>query len=166
MMKDIWAAAQNDTTGQKNYYTRHKNKYIWKSSADAVLFYCSDEETAKTLAGQIKKNPAGWKDEIQKMGERVTVDSGRFEISKLPGIKNTIPKNGAITAIEKNKDDNSASFAYILKVYTALSPKTFTEARADIITDYQNELEAKWLAELKRKYPVRVNETVLRSIIK
>lgn len=166
MMKDIWAVAQNDTTGQKNYYTLHKNKYQWKNSADVVLFYCSDEQTAKGLSEIIKKNPAHWKDEIQKFGERVTVDSGRFEISKLPGTKNMKPKNGMITGIEKNRDDNTASFAYIIKVYPTPSTKTFAEARGDVITDYQNELEAKWVAELKKKYPVKVNEAVLKSIIK
>lgn len=166
MMKNIWAVAQNDTTGQREYFSRNKNKYQWQNSADAVIFYCSDEQIAQQLMEAVKKNPAGWKDEIQRFGDRSTVDSGRFEISKIPGTKNITPRAGMITGIEKNADDNSAAFAYILNIYTNPSLKTFEEARSDVITDYQNELELKWIAELKRKYPVKVNEAVLKTIIK
>jgi peptidyl-prolyl cis-trans isomerase SurA len=35
-----------------------------------------------------------------------------------------------------------------------------------VINDYQNELEEKWIAELKKKYPVTVNQQVLDSISK
>src|SRR5688572_261174 len=166
MMKNIWAVAQNDTTGQREYFNRNKNKYQWQNSADAVIFYCSDEQIAQQLMEAVKKNPAAWKDEIQRFGDRATVDSGRYEISKIPGIKKITPKAGIVTGIEKNMDDNSAAFSYILNVYTNPSLKTFEEARSDVITDYQNELEIKWMAELKRKYPVKVNEAVLNKIIK
>jgi len=166
MMNNIWAVAQNDTAEQRNYFNLNKNKYQWKNSADAVIFYCSDEQIAQQLMAAVKKNPAGWKDEIQKFGDRSNVDSGRFEITKIPGTKKIIPRAGMVTGIEKNTDDNSAAFSYILIVYTKPSLKTFDEARSDVITDYQNELEKKWVAELKRKYPVKVNERVLKTIIK
>jgi len=166
MMKNIWAVAQNDTTGQREYFNRNKNKYQWQNSADAVIFYCSDEQIAQQLLEAVKKNPTAWKDEVQRFGDRSTVDSGRFEIAKIPGLKNITPRAGMVTGIEKNMDDNSAAFSYILNVYTNPSPKTFEEARSDVITDYQNELEIKWIADLKRKYPVKVNEAVLKSIIK
>jgi len=166
MMKNIWAVAQNDTAGQREYFNRNKSKYQWQNSADAVIFYCSDEQIAQQLLNAVKKNPAAWKDEVQKFGDRSTVDSGRYEISKIPGTKKIIPMAGMVTAIEKNPDDNSAAFSYILNVYTKPSFKTFEEARSDVIADYQNELEIKWVAELKRKYPVKVNEAVLKTIIK
>jgi peptidyl-prolyl cis-trans isomerase SurA len=166
MMKNVWSVAQNDTAGQRNYFNLNKNKYKWQNSADAVVFYSSDEQTAQQLMESVKKNLSAWRDEIQKFGDRSTVDSGRYEISKIPGTKKVIPRAGMVTGIEKNTDDNSAAFSYIINVYTNPSQKTFEEARSDVISDYQNELEIKWLAELKRKYPVKVNEAVLKKIIK
>ena len=44
--------------------------------------------------------------------------------------------------------------------------KPFNEIRAIIVTEYQNELENRWLSELKQRYPVVINEEVFKSILK
>jgi peptidyl-prolyl cis-trans isomerase SurA len=56
------------------------------------------------------------------------------------------------------------SFAYILKFYPQTAPRSFAEAKGLVITDYQSELEKNWLAELKKKYPVKVNQKVLEEV--
>jgi peptidyl-prolyl cis-trans isomerase SurA len=43
-------------------------------------------------------------------------------------------------------------------------PKTLEEARGLYISDYQNYLEKKWLKELRKKYKIKVNRKVLRTI--
>ncbi|HPB58204.1 MAG TPA: peptidylprolyl isomerase [Bacteroidales bacterium] len=43
--------------------------------------------------------------------------------------------------------------------------KPFDEIKAIIITEYQNELERRWIEELKQKYPVIINEEQFKSII-
>jgi len=45
-------------------------------------------------------------------------------------------------------------------------PKSFAEIRSIILTEYQNELEKAWLAELKRKYPVWINEEQFQLMLK
>jgi len=166
MMREVWNKAQSDSTGQLNYYKKNQKKYIWKNSAEAVQFYCGDELTATELRKAIVKNPKDWKTIIDNYGDRATPDSGRFEISKISGLKKAAPKQGMITAIEKNNDDNSASFSYILKTYTAPQQKTFAEAKGDVITNYQDELDAQWVAQLKKKYPVEVDQKVLQTLLK
>jgi peptidyl-prolyl cis-trans isomerase SurA len=71
-----------------------------------------------------------------------------------------------ISAIEKNTDDNSAMFAYVLKTYNQPAQKTFAEAKGDVITDYQEELDTRWIAALKKKYPVVIDQKVLSTILK
>jgi len=44
--------------------------------------------------------------------------------------------------------------------------KTFNDARGDIISDYQDDIDKTWIAELKKKYPVSIKEDVLKSIAK
>ena len=44
--------------------------------------------------------------------------------------------------------------------------KTFGDARGDVVSDFQDAIDKKWIAELKKKYPVKVNEEVLKSIAK
>jgi peptidyl-prolyl cis-trans isomerase SurA len=45
-----------------------------------------------------------------------------------------------------------------LKEILPLGPMSFDEARTAIISDYQGNLEKMWLEQLKKKYPVKVNE--------
>lgn len=166
MMKEVWNRAQTDSAGQLNYYTRNMKKYVWKNSADAVIFYCGSEGTAKEIKEAISKNKANWKTALENFGDRSTADSGRFAFTKIPGLKSTIPKPGMITAIDKNKDDNSAAFSYILKIYTRPAQKTFAESKGEVITDYQDELDTQWTNALKKKYPVVVDQKVLQSLLK
>jgi hypothetical protein len=39
------------------------------------------------------------------------------------------------------------------------------DARGFVINDYQNYLEEKWIAELRKKYPVTVNEAVFKTLL-
>lgn len=41
----------------------------------------------------------------------------------------------------------------------------FSEVRAAVITQYQNKLEEEWLSELRKKYPIVVNEKMFQSLL-
>ena len=166
MMKEVWSNAQSDTTGQRTFYNQNKNKYKWTYSADAVIFYCGDDATAKSFRDILVKDKSKWNEVLVNFSDRITSDSARFEITKIPGAQKTTAKAGTITSIVKNKDDNSSSFAMIFKIYPVPAQKTFADARGDVISDFQDSIDKKWIAELKKKYPVKVNEEVLKSIAK
>lgn len=166
MMKEVWSTAQSDTAGQRNFYNQNKAKYKWNYSADAVIFYCGDESTAKTVRDLLVKDKSKWKEVLESYSDRVTSDSARFEITKIPGATKATAKAGAVTNIAKNKDDNSSSFAVIFKVYPLPGQKSFEDARGDVVSDYQDSIDKKWIADLKKKYPVKINEDVLKTIAK
>ena len=166
MQQQVWSPAQNDSTGLQQYFEEHKNNYHWKESADAVLFYASDLETARSFTTELKKAPSNWQQLVSEMSEKITADSSRFELSQLPNPTHLPFNAGTITSPVVNPADNSASFAYIIKPYTGTSPRSFAEAKGLVITDYQNEIEKKWVAELKKKYPVRVNQKLVNEIKK
>jgi len=166
MMREVWSNAQSDTMGQRMFYNQNKNKYNWKYSADAVIFYCSDDATAKTFRDILVKDKSKWKELLENFSDRITSDSARFELTKIPGANKTTAKAGTITTAVKNKDDNSSAFALIFKIYPLPGQKTFTDARSDVVSDFQDSIDKKWIADLKKKYPVKINEDVLKSIAK
>jgi peptidyl-prolyl cis-trans isomerase SurA len=166
MMKEIWSNAQSDTLGQRRFYDLNKNKYKWNYSADAVIFYCGDDATAKTFRDMLVKDPSKWNQVLEGFSEKITSDSARFEISKIPGAQKATAKAGTITNIVKNKDDNSASFALLFKIHPMPGQKSFADARGDVVSDFQDDMDKKWIAELKKKNPVKVNEDVLKTISK
>ena len=166
MQKEIWGRMQNDSAALMAYYDKNKNKYTWKQSADAVVFFCTDQKTAQLLYDQLKLNPSLWRTATQGLGEKVVADSARYELDQLRKGSNSKLKPGMITTPVVNKTDNSISFAYIYKVYPQPGLRSYEEAKGLVINDYQIELESKWVQELKQKYPVHVNENVLRSLLK
>lgn len=166
MMREIWSQAQSDTAGQKSFYNSNKTKYTWQQSADAVIFYCGDGETARLFRTQLEKNPSAWRQVLDNYSDKITSDSSRFDTNKIPGFPKAASKPGFVTGTVVNKEDNTASFAYVVKLYTQPAQKTFDEARGDIISDYQEALDKKWISDLRKKYPIKVNEEEVKAISK
>lgn len=164
MQQEVWNKAQTDTAALLALYEKNKATYLWKQSADAVIFFCSDETIAKAVNEQVKKKPADWKKIAEQYTEKIIADSSRFEWEQIPSLGKTVPKAGMITAPELNKTDNTASFAYIINVYTKPLQRSFTEARGLVISDYQTILEQKFDEMLKKKYPVVIDQKVLAII--
>jgi peptidyl-prolyl cis-trans isomerase SurA len=166
MQQEIWNKAQSDSAALLALYEKNKTKYLWKQSADAVVFFCSDETIAKTAYGELKKDPKGWRTVADKYTEKIVVDSSRYEWSQLPNLNKLIPKAGMITTPLLNKTDNTASFAYIVKVYPQPTQRSFNEAKGLVINDYQETLEEQWNEALKKKFPVVIDQKVLAEISK
>ena len=59
--------------------------------------------------------------------------------------------------------DNTTQIIKIIEVRTP-EPKTFREAKGVVTSGYQVELEAKWLEQLREKYPVTINEKLLNKV--
>jgi len=163
MQRQVWDKAAADSAGLKNFYDSNKNKYWWEASADVILFTCSDSANAVKARNTFMKSPTDWKTFVQNSNGTVQADSGRFELTQLPAAVSKNKKEGLITEPVKNTTDNITSFASVIKIYSDRSPRNFDDARGFVINDYQAFLEDKWIAMLKKKYPVKVNDAVLQS---
>ncbi len=94
----------------------------------------------------------------------IQADSGRFELGQIPVVERTNFQPGLITAPVKNETDHSLTFAYIIKLRRDREPRDFTDARGFVINDYQAALEDKWITELKKKYPLKINDAVVKTL--
>ncbi|MFT3682762.1 MAG: peptidylprolyl isomerase [Ferruginibacter sp.] len=165
MEKKVWGKAAADTTGLKKYYEAHRPNYLWTESADVLLFNCSDEKTAQAAADALKGGK-DWRIIAEESDGKIQSDSSRYELTQLPVITGASLKEGIITAPFVNTTDNTASFVKILKTYAAGQQRSFEEAKGLVINEYQAHLEEEWIKELRKKYPVKVNEAVFQSLLK
>jgi peptidyl-prolyl cis-trans isomerase SurA len=163
MQRQIWNRAAADSAGLKFFFEAHQKAYWWKPGAEAIIFNAADTASANKLQGELEKNMNNWRLSVDRFGGQVQADSGRFELKQIPG--NALPEAGRFTDALTNPD-KSVQFAYIIREYTTAAPRSFEEARGLVVNDYQNELENKWIAALKKKYPVVINEAVFRSLPK
>ena len=164
MDKKVWTKASTDGAGLKEYYEKHKNKYTWNASADVVLFSCANATVAKNAAEQISKGKS-WEDLVTENSSQIQADSGRYEFSQIP-VKNKINfSNGLVTEPVINSGDGTAIFSLIIKTYPENQLRSFADARGLVINDYQNFLEKEWISQLRKKYPVKINEKIFQSIL-
>ena len=165
MQRKIWDKASTDSAGLRDYFESHKNKYWWDASADALLFTCKDQGIADALKARLVARPlSDWRQQTDSGAMSIQADSGRYELAQIPNPTKAELSPMSYTPFSTNGADQSVSFAYILTIYHDRSPRNFRDARGFVINDYQNYLEDQWIAELKKKYPVKVDEKVLKTL--
>jgi peptidyl-prolyl cis-trans isomerase SurA len=164
MQRKIWDKAAADSAGLRKFYQQHKDKYVWEASADAIIFTFSNEEIANRMRPTIDSNYKNWNNLVETGNGLMQADSARFELSQIPVPERTNFQENLLTANTKNETDNTVSYSYIIKMYPGNEPRNFESARGFVINDYQSYLEQQWVAELKNKYPVKINESVFKTL--
>lgn len=164
MQQKIWDAAAADTIGLRKYYTRNKSKYAWESSADAIIITAPDTTDLIDLQKLLKAGVHNWRTIAARSNGAIQADSGRFDLSLIPVVDRTNFTEGLMTAPVRNSADKLITAAYIVKVYKGNQPKSFDDAIGAVLTDYQDYLEQQWLANLRKKYPVKVNKKLMQEL--
>jgi peptidyl-prolyl cis-trans isomerase SurA len=164
MERNVWGKAINDSTGLLNYYKNHTANFKWAESADVLIFNCSTAKIAEETITALKKGK-NWRALADEKGAALQADSGRYEITQIIGANYaSTPVKGSYTSIVTNID-GSATFVQYINVYPANQQRSFEEARGLVINEYQQLLEQQWLTELKKKYPLRINENMIKEML-
>jgi peptidyl-prolyl cis-trans isomerase SurA len=164
MERNIWGKASTDMNGLQKHYNENKTKYLWAASANIILFNCAN----KTIADEARLaliNGKDWKKIEEESNNNIQADSGRFELSQVPVTFDAKMAPGSVSETVVSPDGN-ASFIKLIQRYDANLQRNFDEARGLVINDYQNILEESWIVDLKKKYPVKINEAVFQSLLK
>lgn len=167
MDRQVWSKAVKDTTGLEAFRKNNEQKYMWGNRADVVIFNCTDEKIANDARKLLSKNKTvdEVKAKLNKEGSksRLSTIEGKYEKGQYEVVDKIEWKPG-LSPLEKVND---STYRFVLvKRIAGPEPKSLKEAKGYIVSDYQEYLEKTWLAELRKKYPIAVDEAVLRSLIK
>ena len=161
----VWQRAANDRKGLETFFKKNKKKYTFDEPRfkGYVVFAPNDtvEAAIKDYLSTLKNfDPQTLGKEVRdKFGkgvkvERVIAKKGENSITDYLGFGGPMP--------EKSKIAYSNFFAFRGKVVD--QPEEVDDVRGLVIADYQNALEEKWIKELEKKYPVKINEKVLKTV--
>jgi peptidyl-prolyl cis-trans isomerase SurA len=165
MEKNVWNKAIEDTASLQNFYQSNKAKYTWQQSVNAIIFSANNKETAVKLKDELSQNIENWRKIVENLGAKVAADSSRFEIAQLSDVqKKEGIKLNTFSALEKNANDDSYSFIYYTSNILPVGQRSFDDAKGLLINDYQQLLEKNWLNTLQKKYPVKFNDAVWKTI--
>jgi len=170
LKQNVWDRANNDTIGLQKYYNEElASKYQWNERAK-VIFYTVKTDDQKVLAkvrelAAIKPTAAVLK-KFNKKGkpEVVSVLEKLYEKDKNKDL-GILWKAGDMTVAKTDTTTRTSSFLKIEEIVPP-TPKVLAEARGYAVADYQDFLEKKWIQDLRKEYPVILNEAAFKTLIK
>lgn len=163
--KKVWRRAVEDTTGLKAFYEKHKNEYPAQERVRIKEFRSPVREMIFKLDSLMQQGIAQNVIDTLMPTEffAVKVSKHTFNKTDTKSAKYYENKIGYRTPIEQEGDVYHFS---CLEEFLPAGPKTFEEAKSELITKYQTELEKNWDTELEKKYPYKVNNKVFDKIFK
>ncbi len=164
MERKVWSSAAADSAGLKKYYSQNKQRYVWAASANVLVFNSGNKKAADDAFAALQQGK-DWKLIAGESNGVTQADSGRYEMAQIVLPENTTPAAGLILPVSVNPADGTAGFLKIIKLHPGGEQRSFEEARGLVINDYQNVVEEKWINELKKKYPVIINEAVFKQLL-
>jgi peptidyl-prolyl cis-trans isomerase SurA len=158
MEKEIWNRASQDTSGQRGFYERNKAKYVGGNRVEARIFSTPDKNLITDFKKKIEKGDTIQNADIKKL--KSVQGFRNYEKGESKIIDNVSWSSG----LHETETDKTFHLVEINRL-VAPGTKSFEEARASIISDFQNELEQNWIALLRKKYPVEINQKVKKSVV-
>ncbi|MBL0309064.1 MAG: peptidylprolyl isomerase [Bacteroidetes bacterium] len=167
MDRMVWTKAVKDTMGLEEFRKKNESKYMWGNRVEAEIYNCNNKKLCDEAAKMAQKNksPEEVKSKLNKAGSlaQVSAIEGKYEKGQYDVVDSLDWKEGVSPVVTLN--DSSFRFVRIKKILGP-EPKSLKEAKGYVVSDYQEYLEKTWLADLRSKYPIKVDETVFRSLIK
>ena len=152
---EVWSKAVADSTGLEAFYAKNQANYMWKERADASIFSCKDAKVAKKAKKSAKKG-ATTNEILAKYNAKdplaITVEQKNFE-KGTNELLDAVSWNAGVYSLANEND--RVKFARISAIL-APSAKPLDSNMGQATSDYQNYLEAEWLKELRKKYPVQI----------
>jgi peptidyl-prolyl cis-trans isomerase SurA len=165
MNKNIWMKAKNDTIGLQNFYETVKENYTWDDRVDAVIVTSTTEDAALVARNLMLNDKTS--EEIKGVLNvddqiNVIISEGVFEKGQreLPG--NFEVKVG-VSETYSNKDGFT-----IVRVNKVIPTdiKPLGTVKGKVMSDYQNDLESKWMMRLRDMYKVKIHKKALKRVKK
>ena len=164
----IWEKAAKDEETLALYFKNHKTQYQWDEPRfKGMAYHVKQQSDVKAVANCVKKLKFdAWNEALRTTfnGDsiiRIRVEKGLFkkgdnglidrECFKVADAKVDSVKGYPIDAV----------YGKMLK-----KPEDYTDVRGQVTADLQDEMERFWVADLRKKYPVTINENVLKTVNK
>lgn len=161
-VEKVWDKASKDKEGLGRFFNDHRSNYSWTiPHAKGILVQAKNDSIAALVKTRMSELPA---DSV--------IPKIRKEFKGKVHLEKVLVEQGA-NAMVDNVVFGAPDAKPTVKGYTSyfmydpkviMSPEDVGDVRGLVTGDYQVELETIWVDELKRKYPVKVNEKELKKI--
>lgn len=175
MQEKVWDKANNDSAGLAQYFEQHKEEYRWNDRFDCEIYFCANADIMNKVAKKVKKKIAADSllREFNKTNSlNLDYRKGKYELNdsslfitsewlKTLFSSDKYRKKGKIYKFENN---NQYYVTVKVNQFLPAMTKSLDETRGPVASKYQDYLEANWIAELKNRYKVEVNQAAISDM--
>ena len=165
--REVWEKATENEAALKAWFDAHRKDYTWSQPRyKGIAYHVKDKKDVKAVKNCVKRLPFDqWAEALRTTFNpdsviRIRVEKGLFK----PGDNATVDRMVfKVPAEVKPLQDYPIDAVYGKKLK---KPSDYTDVRAQVVEDYQNDLEHRWVASLRKRYPVVIHEEVLKTVNK
>lgn len=166
--RQVWDRAAKDEAGLKAWFDTHKKQYAWKEPHyKGIAYHVKDKADVKAVKKSLKDVPfEQWAEVLRTTFNpdsviRIRVEKGLFKPGDNATVDRMVFKVRSAKADTVNRDyPIDAVYGKKLKKL----PDDYNDVRAQLVADYQDHLEKEWVASLRRRYPVQINQEILKTV--
>lgn len=161
--KKVWEFANKDAEGQQKYFEQHRNKYLWNAPKyKGYVVSAINDSLASAAANYVTTNNIPTDSLVRKLRTEFGNDV-KIERALAAKGENPVIDYVAFHGFRPSPIGRWSAFRPVLgKVIE--QPEEASDVRGAVSVDYQKELETKWIEELRNKYPVKINNKVLKKV--
>lgn len=164
LQKEIWERAEKDTLGLEQFFEQRRDKYVWKKRAAFTIASCTRKEKAEVVRDYMQQDlPVDSIKSLVNEGATIHVlfSKGKLEEGSLKLPAQYQFEQGVSEIFEEEKNNFT-----IIKASEIFEPqqKELMEARGEVMNDYQNYLEERWVENLRNTYKVKLNHKNYREL--
>lgn len=162
----VWDKAAKDEAGLAAFFKKNRKRYAWTEPRfKGIAYNCKDAADVEAVKRSIKKvDFDDWAETLRKQFNdstlRIKVVKGIFKKGDNALVDREIFQVDTTYTAPKGYE-HTAVFGKKLK-----APKTYDDVRELVVADYQEYLEKQWIADLRKQYPVVLNEEALATVNK
>jgi peptidyl-prolyl cis-trans isomerase SurA len=154
MQDSVWTAASRDTTGLRRLFRQQRDQYRFPERVRAILLRAAADSLLRPYQ-MTTADPSALPATVERArtDSLVTVDTVMVTEDAPEAYRPVLTMADGATTAPTMKDGD----ALLLMRDTRLPSrrKTFTEARSQVLRDYQEQYEDQVLARLRRRYNVK-----------
>lgn len=163
--REVWERASKDEKGLAAFYKKNKKNYKWdEPHFKGIAYHCRNQEDVDAVKKVLKgKKFDKWADILRSTfnndsilrlraekgvfakGDNALVDKEQYGLDKKPTALKDYPYDGTYGSIIK-------------------APQQLDDVRGQVVADYQDALEKAWVAQLRKRYTVIVNDDIVATI--
>jgi len=165
--REVWEKSSKDTPGLAKYFSAHKADYTWeKPHFKGHVILCKDKETLKSAKSIVKKSASDSIDKYLRTRLNDSIQYVKVEKGIFVQGENKVVDEEIFKTKVKYVPTPDYPFYFVSGKLLKNKPEDYTDVRGLVTADYQEFLEREWIKALRAKYPVNVDQNVLKTVKK